>query len=107
MSPLIEDGAALPGPNRDVLEDPRTSFRQVQAQDAIIWTATLYRTYAQRIADDPADDEARAWFASDGASAGTFEFWCRTFGQDPQTIREHIDQLTREPRDPTGGAPTP
>ena len=90
MRDLFQQPAGVPRARERSNEDPRTTFRQVQQQDTIIWTSTLHHAYAQRIAADPHDMEAREWFLSKDTASGTFESWCRIFGQDPELIRGHI-----------------
>lgn len=102
MEYLFQEGAPTQPAQERSREDPRTTFRQVQQQDAIIWTATLYHAYAERIAADPNDAEAREWFLSRDQGQGTFESWCRLFGQDSDTIRHHIKLNTTQRRIPHG-----
>lgn len=100
MRDLFQQPAGVARAKERGSEDPRTTFRQVQQQDTIIWTSTLHNAYAQRIAADPHDAQAREWFFSKDTASGTFESWCRIFGQDPQAIREHINFASRHKETP-------
>lgn len=79
----------------DTTADPRTSFREVQAQDSVVWSKTLYEAYLRRVTLDPTDQEAIDWFLSDSTGNLGFLTCCRIFGIDGDTVRDAIQQLQR------------
>ena len=72
--------------------DPRTSFREIQAQDAVLWSKTIYEAYFKRAMGVPQDHEAIEWFQSDSKERFTFLQCCSIFGIDSERVRDSINQ---------------
>lgn len=85
---------AADGRQTDHDADPRTSFREVQPQDAVIWIKSIYDTYLARLTEDINDHEAVEWFLSEDKSQFTFLSFCSIFGIDADAIREAIHKQT-------------
>lgn len=90
MLQLFTVAPANPKSTDTSLSDPRTSFREMQAQDVVLWANTIYEANFARVLADPNDTEAVAWFRSDSRGNLTFLHCCEIFNIDPDTIRASI-----------------
>lgn len=79
-------------------QDPRTSFREVQAQDVVVWGRVIYDSFLERITNDPNDKEALDWFLSNNVDGGSFIACCRMFGMDGDDLRQQIKTLVNRGR---------
>lgn len=72
-------------------EDPRTSMREVQAQDVLIWSRSVYESFRSRIKEDPKDKQAIDWFTSSQDSGLAFLNICSIFGMSASEILEELN----------------
>ncbi len=71
--------------------DPRTSMREVQAQDVLIWSRSVYTSFRSRIKEDPEDTQAIDWFTSSQDSGLAFLNICAIFGMNASEILEELN----------------
>ncbi len=95
--------AAMPASDRKAKpahEDPRTTFREVQAQDVVTWLGSIYRTHAEALGNGPdgapLDKAAVAWFFDESDSPLSFNAYCAMHGQDPGPLRAHLNALIKQ-----------
>lgn len=85
----------LPEPSRQEPrtkhDDPRTSMREVQAQDVLIWSRSVYESFRRRIEEDPKDTEAIAWFTSPQDGGLAFLNICSIYGINASEILEELN----------------
>lgn len=75
--------------------DPHTSFRDLQGQDVVLFANTIYESNFARVAADPTDAEALAWFTSDERDQLSFLHCCEIFNIDPDAVRASLHTLNR------------
>lgn len=71
--------------------DPRTSMREVQGQDVLIWARSIYETFRRRLKEDPKDQVAIEWFTSPNDAGLAFLNICSIYGMNANEILEELN----------------
>lgn len=77
-------------------QDPQTSFRQMEAQDVVLYAKAIYESHFNRITTDPTDNEANAWFFSEERGQFSFLWCCSIYSIDADNVRSAIKSLQRK-----------